>query len=77
MKNEISITVEIFKTDIKDPVVADICTLVLSHHFPRARINFDLEDPDNILRVEDRDIATGKIIELLSSMDIKCTLFNE
>lgn len=70
MKKTLQTTIEIFSTNITDPVVADICTLVLSHHFPRTHVNFDLEDCDSILRVEGWDIDTGKVIDVLSSLGI-------
>ncbi|MGS2739374.1 hypothetical protein [Sinomicrobium sp. M5D2P17] len=74
MKKEVPVIIEIFRTDITDPVRADICQLVLSRHFPLADINFDLEDPDHILRVEDRDVDTTGIIRVVESMKIACEL---
>ncbi|MBC9798157.1 hypothetical protein [Sinomicrobium weinanense] len=74
MKKTLQPTIEIFSTNITDPVVADICTLVLSHHFPRTRIDFDLEDSDRILRVEGREIDAEKIIAVLASLEINCML---
>ncbi|RNL91393.1 hypothetical protein ED312_04250 [Sinomicrobium pectinilyticum] len=70
MKKEIPAIVEIFRTDITDPVRADICALVLSRHFPHAGIDFDLEDTDHILRIEDSDIDPEGIISVLKSMGI-------
>ena len=44
--------IEVFKTNITDEEVADSIVQLLTWHFPDARINFDLEDCDRILRVE-------------------------
>lgn len=70
-------TIEIFRTDVIDSAQADICTLILSHHFPRTHINFDLEDNDNILRVEGREIDTKKVIAVLASLEINSVLFED
>lgn len=34
---------------------------ILKEQFPKARINFDLEDIDNILRVEDTTVNVQKV----------------
>ena len=57
--------VEIFKTDIRELQVAHKVILQLREHFPEAKINFDLEDCDRILRVESTSVETQKIINLL------------
>ncbi|MBC9796113.1 hypothetical protein IBL28_09055 [Sinomicrobium sp. FJxs] len=67
--------VEIFKTDVNDVTTADHCILVLSHHFPNTRINFDLEDRDRILRVEGYHIDIRRIIDLLADMKVRCSLY--
>ena len=44
--------VEVFRTDVGDLTRADLLLHSLHHSFPGLRINFDLDDHDNILRVE-------------------------
>lgn len=45
-------TVQIFKTNVRDPLAASHISLLLQRRFPDRKINFDLEDCDKILRVE-------------------------
>lgn len=44
--------VEVFKTDIISNAEADLVLSQLLITYPHYKINFDLEDSDNILRVE-------------------------
>ncbi len=44
--------VEVFKTDVTQADLAERLRAELNEHLPAARINFDLEDCDHILRVE-------------------------
>ncbi len=44
--------VEVFKTNVTQSAVAEKITVELSHLLPFAKINFDLQDCDKILRVE-------------------------
>jgi hypothetical protein len=44
--------VEVFKTNVTDREVADKIINDLSVTLPQSRINFDLTDCDNILRIE-------------------------
>ncbi len=44
--------VEVFKTNIKSKKKAKQVITFLKELFPVAKINFDLEDCDNILRIE-------------------------
>ena len=66
--------VEIFKTNIEDPELARELILKLGSRFPGMRINFDLHDCDNILRVEGRSICVEEIIEMMSSSGYQCHL---
>ncbi|UGU15309.1 hypothetical protein LS482_16685 [Sinomicrobium kalidii] len=77
MKETLQTTVEIFKTDVTDPTVADSCILTLSRRFPRLRINFDLEDRDRILRVEGHTINIREIVKILNALCVDCTLYVE
>ncbi|MGJ7031240.1 hypothetical protein [Niabella hirudinis] len=44
--------VEVFKTNVQGPPVAKLLKMQLKALLPSAKINFDLEDCDHILRVE-------------------------
>ncbi|SDD92337.1 hypothetical protein SAMN04487894_11652 [Niabella drilacis] len=46
--------VEVFKTNVPGPPVAKVLTIKLKALLPSAKINFDLDDCDHILRVEAR-----------------------
>ena len=52
--------VEVFKTNVQEDKQSQMLMEKLSYHFPHCRINFDLEDCDNILRVEGDDIPIEK-----------------
>ena len=45
-------TINIFKTDVRDQAIAMQIVRYLQAHFAGSRFNFDLDDCDNILRVE-------------------------
>ncbi|MFO7826340.1 MAG: hypothetical protein R6V72_20560 [Cyclobacterium sp.] len=44
--------VEVFKTNVNNPKNAKSLVDIIHGHFPAYKANFDLEDCDNILRVE-------------------------
>ena len=56
--------VEIFKTNVNNQQLANRIIADLIHLYPNYRINFDLEDCDNILRIEDNDF-----IDILGVVD--------
>lgn len=58
--------VEIFKTDVQLPQQAEFLLGMLSENFPEFKMNFDLHDCDNILRVEGKIVVPEKIIEVLN-----------
>ena len=60
--------VEVFKTNISTKKKAKQVTIFLKELFPVAKITFDLEDCDNILRIEtvDASIDDKLVIELLN-----------
>jgi hypothetical protein len=68
--------IAIFKTNITDFNKADEIISMLSHHFPGCKINFDLQDCDNILRVKGDDIFVSQIIQLVSSTGSACALLD-
>ncbi len=69
--------VEIFKTDIRSHKQSERIRRRLEHRFPDYRINFDLEDRDNILRVENVKIEVAQIIEVLAKLEVSCEWFKD
>jgi hypothetical protein len=61
--------VEVFKTDIQTDSQANFLLQQLLKEFPDLKINFDLEDCDNILRIETRGkaIDTALIVDLVKN----------
>lgn len=60
-------TVLVYKTDVDDKSKAQTIIQTIRRHFPESDVSFDLEDCDNILRVESRNgkIDEGKIKRLV------------
>lgn len=68
------ITVKIFKTNVRnDKDVAKILTSFLTI-YPLCKINFDLDDGDNILRVEAAqfEVETDDIIKHMVGLGYSC-----
>lgn len=61
--------VEVFKTSIRTKKEANFILQNLQLMFPHYKINFDLEDCDNILRIETEDnmIYVQGVIHLVNS----------
>ena len=66
--------VEIFKTDVSRKSKANTIIFLLQKEFPDLKINFDLKDCDNVLRVEGKSIYVEKIISLLNQQNYLCEL---
>lgn len=64
--------IEVFKTNVSQVEEAKTLLQKLLQHFPNHKINFDLDDCDNVLRVEGKNISSEKIIEVLNSSCFKC-----
>jgi hypothetical protein len=58
LEEEIKTTVEVFKTNVDNEQSAFEIIQILKKHFPHAKVNFDLDDCDKILRVESKN---GKV----------------
>lgn len=67
-------TVKIFKTNVINDQDALKIVAFLLKIYPFYKINFDLEDRDNILRIEAHqfDIATNDIITYMIDLGYKC-----
>ncbi len=68
--------IAIFKTNITDFSKADEIISILSHHLPGCKINFDLQDCDNILRVKGDGISVSQIIQLVNRTGSTCALLD-
>lgn len=66
--------VEVFKTNVQCAEEAMRLLQKLAAHFPAHKINFDLADCDNILRVEGDTIIACTIISLLGESSYECAV---
>jgi len=66
--------VEVFKTNVTEAHQAASLLTILTNHLPGCSINFDLQDCDNILRVQGDRIPVSQIIELVSSNGYACRI---
>jgi hypothetical protein len=59
--------IEVFKTDVTDPLKAKVVLAQISNRFSEYQANFDLNDCDRILRIDSRKgpIKCSDIISLL------------
>ena len=65
---------EIFKTNVRKASEAKKLVILLLDHFPEAKINFDLKDCDNILRVEGKDFVPEKVVLLVKENGFACNV---
>ena len=68
--------VEVFKTNVHRVEMADQLVSTLLVHFPFSMINFDLEDCDKILRIEDKEVCAESIIELMNLKGFACEVLD-
>ena len=69
--------VEVFKTNVQNQTQARIILSLLQSDFSEAKINFDLEDCDKILRVEGMNALYSQIIvNDLGKLGFKCEVLN-
>jgi hypothetical protein len=64
--------VEVFKTNVPDPVIAKGLSQELSLILPDSKINFDLQDCDRILRIERNDIRPEVVVNFLTVKGFCC-----
>jgi hypothetical protein len=63
--------VEVFKTNITEKKDAKKIINALQILLPLAKINFNLDDYDNILRIEDESISPKVVIDYLLSYEVE------
>ncbi|RMA64697.1 hypothetical protein BXY75_1577 [Ulvibacter antarcticus] len=66
--------VEVFKTNISQINVAESVLQDLLKHFPSSSINFDLEDCDKILRIENCLAKPESIVLFLNRNGFECEI---
>ena len=64
--------IEVFKTNITNKQIADEIIEQFQMLFPHFKINFDLSDCDNILRVESESNEMELITQKISSLGYNC-----
>lgn len=68
--------VEVFKTNVQDNTDAVNLARVLLGVFPHSKINFDLDDCDNILRIENKSVCIESVVFILQSNGFTCEVLN-
>lgn len=71
--------VEVYKTNIKEEWQADFIVIRLQERYPTYKINFDLEDCDNILRVEGNGVSVHVegMLAILESFGFKASILDD
>jgi hypothetical protein len=69
--------VDVFKTNIQDSQVAENILQELKKHFPNALINFDLNDCDNILRIEHNENNIKKTFHVFQNLGHFCEILTD
>jgi hypothetical protein len=69
--------IEVFKTDVTDIAKSSAIIKLLTAHIPGGCINFDLDDCDNILRVQGECFCVETVILLLKNTGHYCELLED
>ena len=64
--------VEVFRTDVRDAVKADIVKIALYQYLGYSNVVIDLQDGDRILRIEAGNIQNDNVISVLEKLNCKC-----
>lgn len=67
-----SLVVEVFKTNVRSKRMANIIVADLARVCPGAKINFDLDDCDKILRIECNQLIPTDVIDIINRRGLKC-----
>jgi len=68
--------IEVFKTNVRNTIQATKLIALLQQQFPGTRINFDLEDCDNILRIEGKNVSPGNVMLLMNEHGYRCMMLD-
>ncbi len=66
--------VEVFKTNVEKISQTKTLIAMIRRHFPGSDVSFDLEDCDNVLRVEGRYLERKKVIAVVRECGFICEL---
>lgn len=66
--------IEVFKTNIDSPEIAISIMKILEKFYPEALLNFDLDDCDNILRINSGNIISDEIVCILNTFGFSCEI---
>ncbi len=66
--------IEVFKTNISEEKIATSIQNELLSYFPEFVINFDLEDCDRVLRIENCRVHALEVIQILKQNGFECQL---
>ena len=64
--------IEVFKTNIDDEQAATSILNQLVSLLPQSFINFDLEDCDKILRIQNCEVQIAAIVKILNQNGFEC-----
>ncbi|MCB0450904.1 MAG: hypothetical protein KDC97_12365 [Confluentibacter sp.] len=64
--------VEVFKTNIDNELLANAVLYELTLYMPHSKINFDLEDCDSILRIENNKVNLDLVIGIVNNKGCYC-----
>ncbi len=67
-----NVSVEIFKTNVRDGETSDKVMKELIALFPHIKVNCDLADCDNVLRIEGNNFSITDICEKLHNLGYQC-----
>ena len=68
--------VEAFKTNVQKKAQSKMLLSILSDAFPSFKINFDLSDCDNVLRVEGDNMEALRIMILVKEYGFTCEILD-
>lgn len=69
--------IEIFKTNIQEPAQAATVLKAIKEKLPGARIHFDHNDSDKIIRVEAPVINTETVVSIIHALGFTCKLMED
>jgi len=64
--------IEVFKTNVETIDDSKLVLGILTENYPETTINFDLDDCDNILRVEGNNLIIEQIISIIMAEGFYC-----
>jgi hypothetical protein len=64
--------IEVFKTNVETIDDSKLVLEILTEKYPETTMNFDLDDCDNILRVEGNNLIIEQIISIIMAEGFYC-----